>query len=115
MQAHDNSDSRSTPNILNTAASVVSRELHQFISDIETLIKSAHGEDKSAFESASNNLRGRARMLKNRFEEMSESVQETACASAKTADAFAHNRPWYLAGIGACLGLVVGIALTKRD
>ena len=109
-----NSEEKNPVSLLDSAASKVAREFHQFIGDLEALIKSANSEDKHGFDSASRNLHLRARDLKHRFEAMSAQVQSSACSSARSADAFAHARPWYLAGIGACLGLVAGVAFTKR-
>lgn len=108
-------DGQTPSNMLDTAAVVISREFQQFISELETLIKATSSDDKSAFENASASLQSRAHSLKKRFDEISASVQSTACSSAKTADVFAHNNPWYLAGIGACLGLLVGATIVKRN
>jgi ElaB/YqjD/DUF883 family membrane-anchored ribosome-binding protein len=110
-----NSDDQNPTNILDTAAVVISREFQQFISELETLIKSTNSDDRSAFETASASLQARAHTLKQRFDQISSTVQSSACNSAKTADLFAHRNPWYLAGIGACLGLLVGATLTKRN
>lgn len=108
-------DGHDSSNILDTAAVAVSREFQQFIAELETLIKATSSEDKSAFEQASASLQARAHSLKQRFDDISASVQTTATNSAKTADVFAHNNPWYLAGIGACLGLLVGATIAKRN
>lgn len=110
-----NSDDNAPASLLNSAASSVSREFHQFIGDLETLIKSVNGDDQHGFASASASLQKRATALKQRFDAVSTQVQQKACSSAQSADAFAHSRPWYLAGIGACLGIAAGMVLAKRN
>lgn len=99
---------------LDAAAATISREFQHFIGDLESLIKSATSDDKNAFETAGDNIQARARALKQRFDLMSDSVQASACSSAKSADVFAHQRPWALAGMGVCLGILAGIALRRH-
>ncbi len=115
MQATTSNAADNSPaSLLDSAASSVAREFHQFLGDLEALIKSANSDDKHGFASLSTSLQERASALKQRFDGISTQVQAKACDSAQSADAFAHRRPWCLAGMGACLGVMAGIALAKR-
>lgn len=105
---------RSETSGLDAAAATVSREFQHFIRDLESLIHSATGDDKNAFDTAGNNIQARAKALKQRFDDMSDSVQASSRKGAKSADVFAHQRPWALAGMGVCLGILAGLALRRH-
>ncbi len=91
-----------------------SSEFHNFLADIEDLIKETTtltGED----------LTRAKEKLSNRLAEAKESVQEVGSAlaqrgrhAASVTNDYVHEQPWKVIGASAAIGLLVGFALTRR-
>ncbi len=92
----------------------VSREFHDFLADIEDLIKattSLTGEDLAR---AKARLSARVAAAKESVEKMGGTVADQARHSAKVTDRYVHEQPWQAIGIGAALALLVGLMLGRR-
>ena len=92
----------------------MSLEFHNFLADIEDLIKtttSLTGEDLAL---AKAKLSERVAAAKESVEEMSGVIADGARTSVAVTDAYVHDQPWKAIGIGAALGFVLGFALARR-
>jgi len=92
----------------------MSLEFHNFLADIEDLIKtttSLTGEDLTR---AKAKLSERVTAAKESVEEMSGVIADGARTSVAVTDAYVHDQPWKAIGIGAALGFVLGFALARR-
>ena len=92
----------------------MSLEFHNFLADIEDLIKtttSLTGEDLAR---AKAKLSERVAAAKESVEEMSGVIADGARTSVAVTDAYVHDQPWKAIGIGAALGFVLGFALGRR-
>ena len=92
----------------------MSLEFHNFLADIEDLIKtttSLTGEDLAR---AKAKLSERVTAAKESVEELSGVIADGARTSVAVTDAYVHDQPWKAIGIGAALGFVVGFALARR-
>jgi ElaB/YqjD/DUF883 family membrane-anchored ribosome-binding protein len=104
---------------LSAAAATVERdpvpgELRNFVADIGDLIKattSLTGEDLAR---ARTRLVERAAAAKASLEKMGGAVTARARHSAEVTNAYVHEQPWQAIGIGAAVGLLVGIVLARR-
>ena len=105
-----------------TAAAVVaaspasaSGEFHNFISDIEDLIRSMTpltGEDLAR---AKARLVERVSAAKESIAEVSDEVANRARKTARDTNDYVHEHPWQAVGIGAALGLLIGILAARRN
>ncbi len=98
-----------------TAAAADPGEFQNFVADIEDLIgsmTSLTGEDLAR---ARARLAERVEAAKETFADASGAVAERARDSARVANSFVHEHPWQAVGIGAVLGLLIGIAVSRRD
>jgi ElaB/YqjD/DUF883 family membrane-anchored ribosome-binding protein len=99
-----------------SAAASTSRkgELHNFISDVEDLITSMTPLSGADLERAKQRLNQRVQAAKESLTEVSTEITERARESARVTNAYVHDHPWQSVGIGAILGLLVGIAINRR-
>jgi ElaB/YqjD/DUF883 family membrane-anchored ribosome-binding protein len=91
-----------------------SGEFSNFISDIEHLISSMTTLTGKDLERAKEKLAERVETAKVTLTEASGRIAETARQSARATDTYVHEHPWQSVGIGAILGLLVGIAVSRR-
>lgn len=89
-------------------------EFQNFVADIEDLITSMTpltGEDLAR---AKAKLAERVELAKESFTEVSGEIAERARQTARVTNAYVHENPWQSIGIGAILGLLIGIAVSRR-
>jgi len=89
-------------------------ELHNFISDVEDLITSMTPLTGADLERAKQKLTERVEAAKESLTEVSNEIAERARESARVTNTYVHEHPWQSVGIGAILGLLVGIAINRR-
>lgn len=94
--------------------SAPSGEFSNFISDIEHLISSMTTLTGKDLERAKEKLAERVEAAKVTLTEAGGRIAETARQSARATDTYVHEHPWQSVGIGAILGLLVGIAVSRR-
>jgi ElaB/YqjD/DUF883 family membrane-anchored ribosome-binding protein len=93
----------------------VAREFHNFVADIEDLLKATthlSGEDLNR---AKAKLNQRIASAKASMEEMGESIAVRARKTAETTNTYVHEQPWNAIGAGAAVGLVLGYLLSRRS
>jgi ElaB/YqjD/DUF883 family membrane-anchored ribosome-binding protein len=98
-----------------TAGSVVSREFHRFIADVEDLIKSTTSLTGDDLARARAKLGERVAAAKASASEMGAQVTERVRQTAGATDAYVHEQPWTAIGIGAALGMLVGWLVAHRN
>lgn len=89
-------------------------ELHNFISDVEDLITSMTPLTGADLERAKQKLTERVGAAKESLTEAGTEIAERARESARVTNTYVHEHPWQSVGIGAILGLLVGIAINRR-
>jgi len=107
-------DAASAGNKIEGAVSNASTEFHNFISDVEDLVKETTtltGEDLSR---AKARLSARLTEAKASAMDMGNDIAKRAKKSAAATDEFVHEQPWKSIGAGAAIGLIIGFALARR-
>lgn len=107
-------DATSAVNRVEGAVSNASSEFHNFISDVEDLVKETTtltGEDLSR---AKARLSARLTEAKEKAMDMGSDLAKRAKSSAVATDDFVHEQPWKSIGAGAAIGLIIGFALARR-
>jgi ElaB/YqjD/DUF883 family membrane-anchored ribosome-binding protein len=92
----------------------MSREFHNFLADIEDLVKdttSMTGEDLTK---ARAKLNERVAAAKESVEEMGNAFAKRARATATDTNAYVHEQPWKVIGAGAAIGFLLGFVLARR-
>lgn len=89
-------------------------EFSNFVSDIEHLISSMTTLTGKDLERAKEKLAERVEAAKVTLTEAGSQIAERARQSARATDTYVHENPWQSIGIGAILGLLVGIAVSRK-
>ena len=97
-----------------TARAPKTGELQNFIADIEDLITSMTSLSGEDLNRAKEKLAERVEAAKQSLDEVSSEIAERARRSARVTNAYVHEHPWQSVGIGAILGLLVGLAVSRR-
>jgi len=100
--------------IAGSTGSALSREAHNFLADIEDLVRattSLTGEDLAR---AKAKLAERIAAAKAAVGKMGAAIADGTRDAARATDGFVHERPWQAVGIGAALGLLVGVLVARR-
>jgi len=93
----------------------VSREFHNFIADVEDLVKATTnltGEDLSK---AKAKLTERVEAAKESVAEMGESIAHRVGQGATITNKYVHEKPWGAIGASAAVGLLLGYLLARRS
>ena len=89
-------------------------EFHNFIADIEDLITSMTpltGEDLAR---AKAKLSERVAAAKESVTVMGSEITHRARKTARVTNLYVEEHPWQAVGIGAALGLLIGVAVARR-
>jgi ElaB/YqjD/DUF883 family membrane-anchored ribosome-binding protein len=98
----------------NAASSGIAREFHNFVADVEDLLKattSLTGEDLAR---ARERLQERIAAAKQSIESTGHVIADRARRGARATDTYVHQQPWQAIGIGALVGLSVGYLAGRR-
>ncbi|MEO8308152.1 MAG: hypothetical protein ABI616_08930 [Pseudomonadota bacterium] len=85
-------------------------DVSSFIDEVLELLSGAR--DKGQEELAG--LRDRVKDSAQRLKEGAAKGQRELRAAAETADEYAHENPWQVAGVAALLGIAVGLLVSRR-
>jgi ElaB/YqjD/DUF883 family membrane-anchored ribosome-binding protein len=99
---------------VDSARTAVSREYHNFISDVEDLVKATSLLTGEELTRAKARLIERVASAKQSVEELGGQVAQQARKSAAVTNAYVHEEPWKAIGISAALGLLLGVVLARR-
>jgi ElaB/YqjD/DUF883 family membrane-anchored ribosome-binding protein len=107
-------DAKSAANSINEASSGLAREFHNFVADVEDLIKSTTqltGEDLAK---AKAKLNARVSAARESMEEMGETIANRTRKTAADANNYVHEKPWNAVGASAAVGFLLGYLLSRR-
>jgi ElaB/YqjD/DUF883 family membrane-anchored ribosome-binding protein len=90
------------------------REVNNLLADIEDLFKSMTSLTGADLARARAQLEARLAAAKESAQKIGGAIAERARDGANAADGYVHAQPWTAIGIGAALGLVIGIAIARR-
>lgn len=111
---HGTSGTRLQSNRPMTTKAESTGEFSNFVSDIEHLISSMTTLTGKDLERAKEKLAERVEAAKVTLTEAGSQIAERARQSARATDTYVHENPWQSIGIGAILGLLVGIAVSRK-
>ena len=94
--------------------SALSREARSFLADIEDLVKATTTLTGEELARAKAKLAERILVAKASLEKMGGAIADGSRQAAHATDGFVHERPWQAIGIGAALGVLVGLLIARR-
>lgn len=97
------------------SAGPVSTEFHNFISDIEDLLKTTTSVTGAEFESARKKLAERVATAKASVEGVGSSLVTKARHSAEVTDRYVHQQPWQSIGAFAAVSFLLGIVIARSS
>lgn len=107
--------SNSAKNQYSGTASSVSQEFHNFLADIEDLIRETTALTGDDLARARVKLNSRIAAAKASAEEMSDSLVQRAQHSANLTNGYVHAQPWKVLGAGAALAFLLGVVIARRS
>ena len=104
---------------MNDRAGDVSREklvqdLRLVIADAEDLLKATAANAGEKVAAARERIQDRIHSAKIKLAEAEEALLLRTREAARATDAFVHDNPWYAVGIGAGVGLIIGMLIGRR-
>jgi ElaB/YqjD/DUF883 family membrane-anchored ribosome-binding protein len=92
----------------------ISQEFHDFILDIEDLLNASGSMNSDDLSRAKEKLNARIESAKKTFSDASGSLAHSAKETAATTNKYVHENPWQAIGVGATVGLLLGLLFTRR-
>jgi ElaB/YqjD/DUF883 family membrane-anchored ribosome-binding protein len=107
-------DAKTSANSKHEVSSGIAREFHNFVADVEDLIKSTSqltGEDLAK---AKVKLNARVSAAKETMVEIGETIANRTRKTAAEANNYVHEKPWNAIGASAAVGFLLGYILSRR-
>lgn len=98
----------------NTDSEHLRRELKNMANTLEEVLGSSADKPKHELEKLHRKARAALDETRHRLGESSERIARHTREAASRADDFVHEKPWHGICVGAALGVIVGVLLTRR-
>ncbi len=89
-------------------------DLRQVVSDAEDLLKMTADEVGEAAVSLRERLQDRLSEARHRLLTLQSAVTDNARAAGRAADDYVHDHPWQAVAIGAGVGVLIGMLISRR-
>jgi ElaB/YqjD/DUF883 family membrane-anchored ribosome-binding protein len=93
----------------------VSREFHNFIADMEDLVKATSNLTGEELAKAKVKISQRVEAAKESITEMGESIVHRVGKGATVTNQYVHEKPWNAIGTTAVVGFLLGYLLARRS
>lgn len=102
-----------TPALKRTQARLA-QDVQTVLTDAQELMRLAAGEAGQGFKEARERLERSTQAARKQLATLQESALQNAREAGRTADGYVRENPWKAVGIGAGLGLLLGLLMTRR-
>lgn len=89
-------------------------ELKSVIKDAEDLLKNTELQTSEGFKLARAKFESTMNNAKNELLHLEETVVDRAKDAVRTTDEYVQDHPWNSVGLGACVGLLVGLLIARK-
>lgn len=89
-------------------------ELKSVIKDAENLLNNTEQQAGEGFKSARAKFESTLKNAKGELLHLEQTVVEKAKSAAHTTDEYVKDHPWKSVGLGACVGLIVGLLIGRK-
>lgn len=114
QQYHTQSQQATSPQPAKTP-SALSQEFHNFLADIESLVKSTTSLTGAELEAAKAKISERIAVAKVKATELGNTVSQQARDTIAYTDNYVHEKPWNAVGASAAIGFLLGYILARRN
>jgi ElaB/YqjD/DUF883 family membrane-anchored ribosome-binding protein len=90
------------------------QDLRLVVSDAEELLRATAGLAGDKVSTARERIQESLAATKQRLSAAEEAVLAKTRQAAKATDEYVHENPWTAVGVGAGIGLIVGLLITRR-
>lgn len=97
------------------APSAISREFHNFLADIEDLIKESTSLTGDELARARAKISDRVAVARASAEAMGDNIAQHARQTASETNDYVHAQPWKVLGATAAVALLLGIVIARRS
>jgi len=89
-------------------------DLRIVIADAEELLRATAGQMGEKAVVARERIQESLRVAKDKLSRAEEAMVDKTKAAARATDDYVHDHPWGAVGIGAAVGLVLGLLISRR-
>lgn len=89
------------------------QDLRVVVADTEELLRATAGQAGEKVVAARERIQGNLAVAKQRLVAAQDAVVVKAKEAAKVTDDYVHENPWRAVGIGAGVGLIIGMLITR--
>jgi ElaB/YqjD/DUF883 family membrane-anchored ribosome-binding protein len=90
------------------------RDLNQVIKDAEELLRNSEGQNSEAFSSARHKFEHTLKHAKDELLRIEDLLITKTKDAAQATDQYVKENPWQSVGLGACVGLLVGLLISRK-
>jgi ElaB/YqjD/DUF883 family membrane-anchored ribosome-binding protein len=96
---------------IDAALSELATEFHNFVADVEDLLKASSLLSEEDLAGIKAKLEERVAAARESIGQVGDTISEKSSSTIKRIDDFVRDRPWQAAGIGIAAGLLIGLLL----
>lgn len=99
---------------LDAAREKLAREMRTLVSDAEEMLEAARKQGGEHLGAARDKLERSVRVAKSELAGIEHEIVESARRAARQTDEYVHDHPWTAVGVGAGVGLLLGLLIGRR-
>lgn len=103
-----------TTDSLKKSQARLAHEFNDVLDDAQSLLRHAGGEASKGYAEARERLESSVKSARARIGAIEQAVLDSARQAGRNADGYVHSHPWESIAVGAGIGLVLGILLSRR-
>jgi ElaB/YqjD/DUF883 family membrane-anchored ribosome-binding protein len=92
----------------------LAEDVQTVLSDAQELLKLAAGEAGQGYKDARARLERSVQAARQQLETMQDNAMQSAREAGRSAEGYVREHPWEAIGIGAGLGLLLGVLISRR-
>jgi ElaB/YqjD/DUF883 family membrane-anchored ribosome-binding protein len=92
----------------------LSRDVHAMVDDAEALLRHAVRDAGEGYDDARSRLERSLKNARTELEGVEHAVLDNARRAKQATDEYVHQHPWQSMGIGAGVGLLLGMLISRR-
>jgi ElaB/YqjD/DUF883 family membrane-anchored ribosome-binding protein len=92
----------------------LNRDVRAVVDDAEALLRHAAGDVGQGYDDARNRLERSLKAARTQLESMEHAMLDGARKAGRATDEYVHQHPWQSIGLGAGVGFLLGMLISRR-